>query len=118
MDDDASDCWDTPFSSFVSLPGGTLMELAGELIPEPITPMLRQIGEALQKPIGQLTCGEVRLLVSQGVALSVLAAPAVAFAKAHPHADTGNYPGDFREAVMRHFNELCRHVPNSGQFLH
>lgn len=84
----------------------SLETLSGEILEDDRTPMIERAVEAWKTPLPELTCDQVRLLVSQQMGLRWLASPLIAFVLKYPDASTTFYPGDLTQVALRSFAEL------------
>lgn len=69
--------------------------------PEGATRIIRDTHALRRKPVGELTAGDLRLLLSQQVGVEVLARLAVGVLREDPLAEGDYYPGDLLVAVMK-----------------
>ncbi|MGH3874909.1 MAG: contact-dependent growth inhibition system immunity protein [Pseudonocardiaceae bacterium] len=69
--------------------------------PAEATQLVRKVYELRRKPVADLTAGEIRILVNQGVGLGILLQRAVGFLREAPLLEADVYPGDLLAAVLR-----------------
>jgi hypothetical protein len=98
----------------------SLEELAGQRRGAPPYPteMVRQAEEAWRTPLADLTCEQVRLLVSQKMGLEWLGRAASALARLQPGATITNYPGEMALLCLRAADLLSNLAqPEFGRWL-
>lgn len=110
-----------PSSFFALLKGryepsaDSLESLSGHRIVETPTPMIQRVGAAWSTPMKDLTCEQVRLLVSQKMGLQWLAHPVTVFVLENPKAFLTFFSGDLSLAALRAFPELLEVSPWSAR---
>lgn len=90
-------------------PSVTLEQISGlkGSAPPYATNMVQWAEEAWRTPFAELTCEQVRLLVSQKMGLEWLGKPAIGFARQHPDAIITNYPGEMVLLCLRAAPDLA-----------
>jgi hypothetical protein len=89
----------------------SLQVLTGEMIGDAPTPMIQRANTAWVTPLSDLSCEQVRLLVSQTMGLRYLAEPVAIFVQNDPYAWVTFYPGDLSVAALKAFPELLEISP-------
>jgi CDI immunity proteins len=69
--------------------------------PEDATTLVKTVHELRRKPIGDLTPGDLRVLIGQGVGLKVLVPRAIELLADNPLLEADFHPGDLLAAVLR-----------------
>ncbi|HYJ81369.1 MAG TPA: hypothetical protein VEW26_00780 [Allosphingosinicella sp.] len=117
---------DRPFFEFVDLGGlpavGTVAGRAGpcperpEYMRREPSSLVLEVEEAWRTPYLNLTCEQVRTLLSQKMALEPLADRILEFAERYPTATVTNYSGEVGLLVLRAAEEFLRHSPARFRF--
>lgn len=72
---------------------------------------------AWNTPLCELTCEDVRMLISQQMGLKWISAAAVEFVSLYPKAEITFYSGDFALCVLRAYNKIKAEDPISAKKL-
>lgn len=107
---------DATFGAYVSAdaferPDASLAELSGDRIEAPRalrTYVAATVETAWDTPLCALTCGQVRMLVSQKLGLTWLAVAVAQFVHGHPSAAINHYPGDLTLSALKVFDDIER----------
>lgn len=97
-----------------ALPAETLERLTGDASysnPGFRSGLTLLIAAAWKKPLTELTCAQVRVLVGQRLGLQWLAAPVATFVRSSPGVECDLYPGDLTAAAFHACDDLLRHAP-------
>lgn len=73
----------------------------------------RRLADAWLVPARDLTCGQCRLLVGQGLGLQWLAHPVTTFSGHYPQAECDLYPGDLTVAALIVWRDLEAYAPKA-----
>ncbi len=94
-------------------PNGTLAGTSGAPASQGpyATSLVERCEIAWRTPFAELTCGQVRTLLSQGMGLEWLAKPALAFALRRPDAYVANYPGEMLLLCLQAAKEMNAVAP-------
>jgi hypothetical protein len=83
---------------------GTIEEIEGVWQPEPsvqATTLMQRCTALRRKPLAQFTSEDLRIMLSQQIAVPILLPMAVAVLADNPLAEGDYYPGDVLDAVLR-----------------
>ncbi len=98
---------DLPQASLLSLTGDEDSADAGWFA----SGLEQRIAVAWKKPLQDITCGEVRMLAGQRMAVAWLAKAIALFVARYPDAECDLYPGDLTENALSAWRELHAHAP-------
>lgn len=84
-------------------------------VPVDTTTLVAKVYELRQRPVGELTADDLRLLIGQQVGLDVLLPRALNILKHNPMIEADLYPGDLLAAVLRLPRPYWREHPDSAK---
>lgn len=85
--------------------------------PSDATFLVRRVMSLRRTPLKTLGAEELRIMIGQGVGLTVLVPRALAILNEDPLAQGDFYPGDLATVVARRYDEWCDSVPEAAAIM-